>query len=112
MASLTTFTKLLINSNGIILARTEIVNDIVVLTGGITNNLEAACRSGHLVNGGVIEDNNGLVYIQREWKARQVVGGYIADGFGFYGWGRVDGVEVYVLTTGTETKYHLRDLLV
>ena len=103
MASSTTFNKILINKDGEILGLTEVVNDTVMSYGGRSKYLREACRSDHLIDGGVVDcyDNKNIIFIERRPRAMLSVKLYLDLGFELAGWGKVNGVEVYNLIART-----------
>ena len=77
---------------------------------GISPLHEAANRSNHLRGGGVVvspEYDNPLIAIEREWKARKSISKFlrVGNGYTFYGWGRVNGGNVYVLWADSSFHY-------
>ena len=108
MASLT---KIMIDANGNVLAVCRGINGSSFTSSeGITPLHEAANRSNHLKGGGVVvspEYDWPLITIEREWKARKSISKFlrIGNGYTFYGWGRVNGNNVYVLWADNNFHY-------
>ena len=101
MTSLTTFTKVLVDKFGTILGVAVVVNNTTMNYGGKDKDCRQACISDHLVGGGVIDNTGALVYIEREFKAKESVKVYLNQGFTLDGWGKIHGTEVYnLIATG------------